>query len=68
MEYKVIGGSFSLESLERALNNLAAEGWGGQCLPGRQLVEMEMPVDHRPGAHQRLMIPGHAGCAAITAA
>jgi hypothetical protein len=29
---------------------------------------MEMPVDDRPGAHERLMIPGHAGCAAITAA
>ena len=27
MEYKVIGGSFSPESLERAINNLAAEGW-----------------------------------------
>ena len=27
MEYKVIGGSFSPESLERALNNLAGEGW-----------------------------------------
>jgi hypothetical protein len=27
MEYKVIGESFSPESLERAINNLAAEGW-----------------------------------------
>jgi len=27
MEYKVIGGTFSPESLERAINNLAAEGW-----------------------------------------
>src|ERR1017187_514134 len=28
---------------------------GGQCLPGRQLVEMEMPVDDRPGAREDLI-------------
>lgn len=33
MEYKVIGGSFSPESLERAINNLAAEGWRGARAP-----------------------------------
>jgi hypothetical protein len=27
MEYKVFGGSFKPESLERAINSLAAEGW-----------------------------------------
>jgi hypothetical protein len=27
MEYKVLGGSFRPESLERAINDLAAEGW-----------------------------------------
>ena len=37
MEYKVIGGSFSPESLERALNNLAAEGWRG----GNSTAEVE---------------------------
>ena len=37
MEYKVIGGSFSPESLERAINNLAAEGWRG----GKSTAEVE---------------------------
>ena len=27
MEYKVLSGSFDAESLERALNSHAAEGW-----------------------------------------
>jgi hypothetical protein len=27
MEYKVLGGSFRPDSLERAINDLAAEGW-----------------------------------------
>jgi hypothetical protein len=33
MEYKVIGGSSRPESLERAINNLAAEGWRGARAP-----------------------------------
>ena len=67
MEYKVIGGSFNPDSLERAINNLAAEGW--RVVSAFQAVRLvEMPVDDRPGAHESLMIPGHAGCAAITAA
>ena len=42
MEYKVLSGSFSAESLERVINNLAAEGWR-VVSAFHQLVEMEMP-------------------------
>ncbi len=59
MEYKVIGESFSPESLERAINNLAAEGWrvvsafqasagGDGDARGRSSWSAREPDDPRP--------------------